>query len=239
MFIAVTWNLLQVFLKYDTWSFHRQDLHVGGTSHMHVLKGRVAEGTCKEGNSLGQVPAGVASALVLVMNLAVLWGLPTVMAAPWEGLGCGKGSCCWGQRRSTPSHIFHPLSPDTRNNRFCSPECTTGTSPMVFLFLSCGRSSPDLARNNLLSSWHQNSILPKLLRWCELSLLNGSYENIVCFACVGTESLFLKGTANRKIIAKTELHHEQNWRNAECLQSYTPLAHTQVIFSQVMACSAG
>lgn len=51
MLTAIALNLLQVFLKYDTCSFHRQILHLGGTSHKRGLKGRMAQGTCKAGSS--------------------------------------------------------------------------------------------------------------------------------------------------------------------------------------------
>lgn len=109
-------------------------------------------------------------------------------------VGIWKRQLLQGQGRSTTPHIFHCHPTDIRNNRISSPECTTGTSPVVcpLIFISHRSSSLDLARNNLLSLWHQNSILPKLLRWCELSLLNNPYDTLSALPVWELNSYFWK-----------------------------------------------
>lgn len=142
MLIVVMWNLLQEFLKYDTWFFQSQNLHMRGASHIHGLKGSMVQGTCEA----QEVTVIAASALVVVMNLAAPWSLPVLLLPNEKGWDLGKTAV--GQGRST-FPVFHCLPTDSRGKS----ECTAGTSLVVcpFIFISYyGENSLDLAWNNLL-----------------------------------------------------------------------------------------
>lgn len=140
---------------------------------MHGFKRRMTRGIWKAGISRA---GRVVSALALVMNVTAWQGL-VLLLLPWKGwevgMAVGKEHFCY--------------FPSIRKNRLHSSEYMTKTWPVIctFIFLSYSRSNLNLSRNNLLSWWYQNLILPELLT-LELSQLTNYiiYAKFPkCFPC--------------------------------------------------------